>query len=86
MVAVLHVACIPCLWLTEVAICPSAFTTCKFTSALIFRPNYLKTLRRSFPVLSAKRADLGLYRDDSFAIIKNRFNITQLRSVTVTVA
>ena len=59
----------------EVAICPSAFTTCKFTS---------KTLWSSFLVLSAKRADLSLYRDDSLAIIKNRFKVFMQRNFTST--
>ena len=36
------------------------FTTCKFASAVIFRPNCSKTLWSSFLVLSAKRADLLL--------------------------
>ena len=34
------------------------FTTCKFASAIIFRPNCSKTLWSSFLVLSAKSADL----------------------------
>ena len=36
------------------------FTTCKFASAVIFRPNCSKTLWSFFRVLSAKRADLFL--------------------------
>ncbi len=49
---------------------PKKFTTCKFTSVVIFRPNYLKHSWISFLVLSAKRADLFFIIANSSSCIR----------------
>ena len=51
------------------------FTTCKFDSTVIFKPNCSKALSSSFLVLSAKLADLFLMIAKPSSLYKPMFSL-----------